>query len=229
MSWAILAFFSRSSRSSGTVSDRGLEGRVRAEGRDHLGDPVDLGERDLEDPADVPDGGPGGHRPEGDDLADVLLAVLLRDVFDHLLPAPGAEVDVDVGQADALGVEEALEEEVVLDRVDVGDAQAVGDHAPRRRAAAGADGDALLPGGLDEVPDDEEVALEAHLLDEPDLAVEPLLVLLEGVAVAARPAGLDLPPELVPSAPGTPRGRRPRNTRSGTIPSGGWKFGRKWT
>ena len=88
--------------------------RVRREG-DHLGDAVDLGQGHLEDAADVADGRPGGHGPEGDDLADVLLAVLLGHVLDHLLPAAAAEVHVDVGQADALGVEEALEEEVVLD------------------------------------------------------------------------------------------------------------------
>ena len=100
------------------VGDR----RVRHEG-DHLGDPVDLGERHLEDAADVADGAAGGHGPEGDDLADVLLAVLPGHVLDHLLPAAAAEVHVDVGQADPLGVEEALEEEVVLERVDLGDLQ----------------------------------------------------------------------------------------------------------
>ena len=96
---------------------------VRAGGRDHLGDPVHLGQRHLEHPADVADGRPGGHRPEGDDLGDVFLAVLFGHVLDDFLAAPAAEIDVDVGQADALGVEEPLEEQVVLERVDVGDAE----------------------------------------------------------------------------------------------------------
>ncbi len=60
--------------------------------------------------------------------------------------APAAEIDVDVGQADALGVEEALEEKVIFDRVDVGDAQAVGQEAAGGRAAARADGDAPATG-----------------------------------------------------------------------------------
>jgi hypothetical protein len=194
MSWAILVFFSWRSRSSGT---RRVQGRILADGGDELGDAVDLGEWDLEDAADVPDGTPGGHRPERDDLADVVLAVFFRNVFDHLLPAAGTEVHVDVGQADALGVEEALEQEIVFDGVDLGDAQTVGNHAPGRRAAARADRDALFAGGLDEFPDDKEIALKAHLLNEPDLALEPLLVLLVGVPVPFAPARRDLPLELV--------------------------------
>ena len=105
---------SRSALSSGTLLRAVGDGRVDREG-DHLGDAVDLGQRHFEDAADVADGAPGGHGPEGDDLADVLLAVLAGHVLDHLLPAAGAEVHVDVGQADALGIEEALEEEVVLE------------------------------------------------------------------------------------------------------------------
>ena len=45
------------------------------------------------------------------------------------------EVDVDVRHRDALGVEEALEEQVVRQRVDVGDVQRVGDDRAGRRAA----------------------------------------------------------------------------------------------
>ena len=83
--------------------------------------------------------------------------VLARDVVDDLAAPALAEVDVDVGQRHALGVEEALEDEVVLDRIDVGDAQAVGDEASRGRAAARPDRDAVLARVADEVPDDEEV------------------------------------------------------------------------
>ncbi len=82
---------------------------------------------------------------------------LRGDVVDDLAAPALAEVDVDVGQRDALGVEEALEDQVVLDRIDVGDAEAVGDEAAGGRAAARPDRDALLAGVADEVPDDQEV------------------------------------------------------------------------
>ena len=98
------------------------------------------------------------HLAEGDDLRDRLLAVLVGHVADHALAAAHREVDVDVRHRHALGVEEALEQQVVAERVDVGDLQAVGDDRAGRRAAARADGDPGVLGVLDEVPDDQEVA-----------------------------------------------------------------------
>jgi hypothetical protein len=59
------------------------------------------------------------------------------EIEDGVALVPG-KVDVDVGRIEASLVEEALEEEVVADRVDVGDFQAVGDQ--RRRGAPPAAG-----------------------------------------------------------------------------------------
>ena len=81
-----------------------------------------------------------------------------RDVVDDLAAATLAEVDVDIGQRDALGIEEALEDQVVVQRIDVGDPQRPRDQAAGRRAAAGPDRNALLARVADEVPDDQEVA-----------------------------------------------------------------------
>ncbi len=77
-SWAILVFLSRSSWSWGIFPEARVRSSTSGPRGDHLGDPVHLGKRHLERPADVPDGRPGGHGPEGDDLADVFLAVLVR-------------------------------------------------------------------------------------------------------------------------------------------------------
>ena len=132
------------------------EGHVERR-RDRLGHPVRVGVRDVHHAGDVAHDGARLHRPERDDLRDVLAAVLAGHVVDHFAAPALAEVDVDVGQRDALGVEEALEDEVVLDRIDVGDLQAVGDEAAGRRAAARPDRDPLLARVADEVPDDQEV------------------------------------------------------------------------
>ena len=102
------------------------------------------------------------------------LAVLLPHVLDHLAAPLEAEVDVDVGHRDALGIQEALEEEVVLERADVGDAERVRDQRARRRAAARSDRDAAVARRLDEVGDDQEVAGVAGLRDDAQLVVEPL-------------------------------------------------------
>src|SRR5436309_3292028 len=84
------------------------------------------------------------------------------------------DVDVDVGHGHALGVEEALEHQPVLDRVEVGDAERVGHDAARRRAAAGADPDPVVLGPHDEVGDHQEVRAESHRGDDAHLEFGPL-------------------------------------------------------
>ena len=132
------------------------EGHVERR-RHRLGDPVGVGVGDVHDPGHVAHHRPRLHRAESDDLGDVGAAVLLGDVLDDLAAPPLAEVDVDVGQRHALGVQEALEDQVVLDRIDVGDPQAVGDEAAGGRPAARADRDPLLARVADEIPGDQEV------------------------------------------------------------------------
>ena len=151
---------------------------------DQLRDLVDRAVGDVEHAPRVADGRAGHHRPEGDDLGDVVAPVLLGHVVDDAVAAGDREVDVHVGHRLAARVQEALEEEVVLDGVDLGDVEAVGGERACGRAAAGADRDAVLLRELDEVPDDQEVVGEAHLLDRLELELEPLLDLRRHVVVA---------------------------------------------
>ena len=72
-------------------------------------------------------------------------AVALGRVLDHLAAVAGVEVHVDVGHLLAARVEEPLEQQVVLDRVDVDDAQAVGDARARRAPPPRTDADAPRP------------------------------------------------------------------------------------
>ena len=159
--------------------------------RDRLGDPVHLAVRVAEHAADVADRRPGEHRAEGDDLGDVVLAVLAPDVGDDLVAPAVLEVDVDVRHRHAVRVEEALERQLVEDRVDRRDAQRVG-HDRARRAAAARRLDPLLAGEPDEVRDDQEVAGVAHREDHAELVVEPLLELRGDRPVAALEAALAL-------------------------------------
>src|ERR1035437_5729756 len=150
-----------------------------------LGDLVHVGERHLQHATDVADHRLRLHRAERDDLRDVLAAVLARDVVDHFAAPPLAEIDVDVGQRHALRVQEALEDQIEIEWVDVGDAQAIGDEAAGRRPAARPDRDALLAGVADEVPHDQEVPGVLHLLDHVDFVREPPLVFVDGMAERA--------------------------------------------
>ncbi len=114
------------------------------------------------------------HLAEGDDLGHALGAVLLGHVADHALPATDREVDVDIRHRHALGVEEALEQQVVGERIDVRDLQRVGDDRAGRRTTAGTDGDPVGLGVVDEVPDDQEVGVVAHLVDDAELHLHAL-------------------------------------------------------
>ena len=159
---------------------------------DQLGQPVAGAVVVAEHARRVARGRPREHLAEGDDLRDRVLAVLLGHVADHALAAAHREVHVDVGHRHALGVEEPLEHQVVAQRVDIGDPQAVGDDRAGRRAAAGTDRDPRVLGVLDEVPDDQEVGVEAHPVDHAQLVVGALA---RGrgnrVAVAGAQPGVD--------------------------------------
>ena len=194
------------------VEDPGQRDVLAHDRRRHrLGDPVAEGVGVAEHPGGVLDRGLRLDRAVGDDLGDPLLAVLLGGVADHVGAPALVEVHVDVGHGHALGVEEPLEQQAVLDRVELGDAQRVGDERAGRGAATRADPDPVLLGVADEVGDDQEVAGEAHLADDADL-VRGLLAVRLGDA-AGEPGGqppLDLLDQ--PGLLGLPRrDREPRH------------------
>ena len=99
------------------------------------------------------------------------------------------------GHSPALLREEALEEEIHPDRIDRRDPEAVADRAVRRRAPA-LDEDPARAGLPHDVPDDQEVAGEVELLDEPELAGELLAHARRHGAVSPARAGLDELPEV---------------------------------
>ena len=118
-----------------------------------------------------------------------LVAVLLRDPVEHVRTPVIVEVHVDIRHGDTVGVEEALEEEVIADGVDVGDAEAVGYGRPCGRSTPRAYEDAHITGGSDEVLHDEEVAREAHARDDAQLKVDTLTYLVGDALFAVLAAG----------------------------------------
>src|SRR5918998_2009537 len=173
------------------VAQRRADGLVR----DKLGELVRVGVRVLEDAPRVPYGGLGPDGPEGDDLGDVLVpAVLVRDVLHHLGAPRYREVYVHVRHVYAVGVQEPLEEQGVVQRVEVRDPQSVGDDGPGRRPAPGTHRDLPVLRVLDEVPHDEKVVREPHITDGRELELQPPLHLgsLRPLPVARREPPLAL-------------------------------------
>ena len=123
-----------------------------------LRDRVALGKRKPHHAADVFQDRARLKLSERDDLADVVFAVLARNVIDHFAAAILAEVDVEVRHADALGIDEALEKKIELNRIDVRDLKTVRDERARARAPSRSDGNVIALGPSDEIRDDQEVS-----------------------------------------------------------------------
>ena len=140
--------------------------------RYHLGDPVHIIIRKVERAPDIADHALCRHRTESNDLNDLVMTVLFTDIIDHFLPPLITEINVDIGHRHALRVQEALKQQTVPDRIDIGDMQAVRDDAPRRRAAPRPDWNVVLPRPVDEIPHDQEIVHIPHLLDHAKLIVQ---------------------------------------------------------
>src|SRR5208283_3183267 len=105
---------------------------------------------------------------------------------DDFAAAVHAEVNINVGQADALRIQEALEQQLMLQRIDIGDAERVGDERPGSRSTARAHRNVSLFGVADEIPHDEKIAGKLHLPNYVDLARQALLIIRERMFQASR-------------------------------------------
>ena len=103
----------------------------------------------------------------------MILSVFTRDIVDDLLPPLVAKIHVDIRHGNAFRVQKALKEQVVLERIEHGDIQAVRHNAARAAAAPGADHDAVVLGVLDKIPHDQKVIHIAHLCDDRKLVFQP--------------------------------------------------------
>ena len=153
----------------------GIERDAELEGNE-LRDAVDETVGHAEHAPDIAHHGLRRHGAVGDDLRYALAAVLLRHVVDHPVAPVHAEIDVEVRHRDTLGIEKALEQQVMADRIEIRDPQAVGDQRSRSRAAPRSHRHAVIARPADEVGDDEEIAGKAHLADDIELARKALVV-----------------------------------------------------
>ncbi len=69
-------------------------------------------------------------------ICETRSGVLVGHVLDDAIAAFHAEVHVEVGHRDALGIQEALEQQVVRERIDIRNAEAVRHERARAGAAA---------------------------------------------------------------------------------------------
>ena len=113
-------------------------------------------------------------------------AVFFNDIVYNFASAFVAEINIEIGHADPLGVEKALEQQAVFHRVDAGYTDSIGGYAARSRSSAGADGNIAASRMIYEIVDYQIIVDIAHAADNREFVVEALLILLGDIlAVAA--------------------------------------------
>ena len=111
---------------------------------------------------------------EGDYLRHLLATVEVGKISDQVVSVAGVEIYVYVWHLAAAGIQKALKQQVVADRIQIGDAQAIRHRAACRAPPAGADSDVLLFGMAHEIPDDQEVSGKSHVGDDFQFVAETI-------------------------------------------------------
>ena len=116
------------------------------------------------------------HGAKGNDLADRVVAIAFGHMRDHAISPFHAEVDVEVGHRDAFRIQETLKQQVIIERVQIGNAQGKGNQGTGAAAPPGAYRDAVFLRPLNELHDDQKVAGKTHLADDIELEAQALIV-----------------------------------------------------
>lgn len=122
------------------------------------------------------DGVLGGHTAIGDDMGTILVSILIHHPSQHLASTIVIEVGINIRQVDTVRIQETLKQQVIFQRVNLGNAQAIShDRTCRRTTARTYHDTQLLAGSPDKVGHDEEVARETHGLHHMKLEVDMLV------------------------------------------------------
>ena len=126
------------------------------------------------DPAHIPDHASGGHGAEGDNLSHMVGTVAAGDVINHFLTAFLAKVNVKVWHGHPLGIQKPFKQQLIPQRVDIGNADGVGGNAPGTRATPRSHRYVPAAGIADKIPDNQIVVHISHLSDDAQFIIQPL-------------------------------------------------------
>ena len=140
-----------------------------------FGQPVGVAKWQLHHPGCVPNGRLRGHGAVGDDLGHLVGAVFVNDIVDDPPSSLVVKINVDVGQAHTVRIEEPLEQQIVLDGVHIRDAHAVGHRRSRGRPTTGSHAHPHFACGGREILNNEEIARVPRALDGFQFEVQAFL------------------------------------------------------
>ena len=139
-----------------------------------LADAIAKGVAHVQHSAHVPNGCAGGHGAKRGNLAHRFFAVFVFDVVNHAVAVGLAKVNIKVGHGHPLGVQKALKQKLVFQRVKVGDLEGISHQRACPRAAARPHGATVLFGPVDEVTHNQKVAWEPHIQNGVDFKFQTL-------------------------------------------------------
>ncbi len=131
----------------------------------HFHQPVYFGFGQPVNLAELPQGRAVFERGDGAHQCGMLPAVPLKDVIDHLVALLPRIVDVEIRRTGTFRVDKTLEVQIQLDGVNIGNFQAVGNHAVGTASPA----HMIKPARhriADNIPCDEEIGGETQLVDD---------------------------------------------------------------
>ena len=138
----------------------------------------------VQRPAHVPDGAPGRHGAEGGNLGHMVGAILAHNVLDDLRAALLTEIRIKIRHTHPFRIQKPLENQGIFHGIHFGDVHTVGRDGTRAGATPRADGNPLLLGVADEVPDNEVVVYITHATDHADLIFQSVSIFLGRIWVA---------------------------------------------
>ena len=149
--------------------------------RDEFGDGVAEAIGEPEGAPGVADGGARRHGSESDNLRHVIVPVFPPNIAQNIVAAVVGEVHINIGHGNALRIEESLKEEVIRDRIHVGDPGQIGDETAGGASSAGSHHHAFALCPVDEVLHDQEVGRESGFFDNPEFVFHARAVLIGDV------------------------------------------------
>ena len=137
--------------------------------------------RHVQHAAHIADDGARRHGAECHNLCHMVCTVFTDNIVYHFTAPLITEIHVKVRHGHALRVQKAFEKQLIADRVNIRDADAVGRKASGAGAAARPHWDAPLPRIIDKIVHDEIIVHIPHAVDNAYLIIQPPAHLVWGL------------------------------------------------
>ncbi len=122
----------------------------------------------------IPNGTACRHGSKSYNLCDMVCSVFLNDIINHFRPPVICKINVKIRHAHAFWIQETFKQQVILNGINSGDADAVGGKAPRTGTPARADRNPDFFGMTHKIINNQIIVYISHLLDGAKFILQPL-------------------------------------------------------